>query len=151
MSQVVRHRSLPTKFYVSGATFMGGFAGVEITTETWSVPPPSEHGAVASVLLDTTVEIVPNALVQPEWTEVPSAPPNAETYSWDGGAWVEDAGLEALAKSERAGSLLATPVNLALRDVILDFENRLRALEGGSPVDKPQVTATLKTMVEGYE
>ena len=151
MSTVVRSRSLPTKFYVSGAVYMGGFAGVEVTTETWSEPASGGDGAKATVLLGTVVTQVPNALVQPSWVEVLSPPPNADTYSWDGGTWVEDAGLAALAKSDRAENSLATPVNLALRDVILDFENRLRALEGGNPVDKPQVTATLKTMVEGYE
>ena len=90
-----------------------------------------------------------------------AAPPDPRSDRWDGANGVRPATAQELAdidegeKDKTAGAQLAMPLNLALRDLLLDIEQRLRAagqtstLPGiAAAANKADYTAALKQIVK---
>ena len=90
-------------------------------------------------------------------------PPDPRSDRWDGATGIrpaaaqELADFDATANDKTATSTLATPLNLALRDVLLDIEQRLRAAGQTSTLpdiaaatNKAEYKAALKKIVESH-
>ena len=89
--------------------------------------------------------------------------PDRRTERWDGAVGVRPATAQELAdfddteNEKTASAVLATPLNLTLRDVLLDIEQRLRAAGQTSTLtdiaaatNQAEYTAALKTILKSH-
>jgi hypothetical protein len=141
MSTVITKTQLPVVHYEYGGAYMGAIGRMEKRTVI-------TDEVTGDVLSDVTVVLGKDA--SPLWVVVPSAPLNADRDEWDGSQWVENAILAEVVRDNDAAERLNTPILKTLRDVLLDQENRIRALEGRAPVGQTGYTTALRAIVKSY-